>query len=982
MVLELVGLQLENRALAIQPTGDLPRQGYYVARDILRMGNVMEATEGLDSLLKNAQRTSTDGWLDTVAIQVMLGESLYHSGNLAGALEHYDAAIYLAMKFPNWLDQFDFSAMPLSLMEPASKGINWFKLSRPSRSLSVPDSVQLQVDLSQVRKDSQGNIIAPVAAVTRLDSSEVLRTLGIALMRRWQILGPLAARSPLSAPTVQYFSQAIQQPQPWAQTAWIALRGLSQLAGDEVSAMQSLISSTLVANQNDYFMSPLTLLVLGQIAAQRGQYQSAIVHLQDASLLAAQYDQFEILAEALVWLGDVACANDRIDLSDPLRAAAVWCGKRTALGQAAGVIAATELQIHAGNFTEARKLVPREMSRWSRDYGLPRLQARLAYNDALLAANESQHDLAWQRLDAALNQMRGNSNIGAIPAITFQKQLTLDLLAQGLLSRTDGQAVLSKLLAEPGRVAWELQPLETLSALTIQTGPAYVRWLRLADIKDSADIVERMDRLQRQQVFESLPLGGRLHSWRRALLSPANQLPAQVVTIAQRAVQSRPELQRLPLEISALTESLRQMPVPLDDRQVKSDARQVLAKLEGTAEQFESQLLVQAMARRPMDRIMPQAWDASRIQKVLNPTDTLLGFAVAGEIIYAAAIGQEEIEVWQIDDAAMLSKRLTELYQHIGLIQGTSKKGSAVEFSPAAKWWLAAHELYKQLCSPRAQTMIENSNRLIIAPHGFLWYVPFELLIGNDQAPLISHSCMTYVPTLGSLAMAVSPAGPAEDPLIIVGNLFAADKAINQREASQLSDIVNNSSMVFLDQKVQSASAHWLKMRTDPLIVLQNLNSAKDSWSIRVLPLDNKPGGLLSHWANSPLPSPELIALPGLDTSIRSGDFGNGNDLLLPVSAFLLTGSQAIISRWSAGGISSSKFLQRSFRELKQSPSLSAAHRRAVLGQWVEQFNTEDEPVLAPHAKLPVVTEGNHPLLWAGYMVAGDRQSPEPTKVK
>jgi hypothetical protein len=757
---------------------------------------------------------------------------------------------------------------------------------------------------------------------------------------------------------------------------------LSQLARDEASAIQALSSSTLVANQNDYFMSPLTLLVLGQIAAQRGQYQSAIVHLQDASLLAAQYEQYEILAEALLWLGDVACANERIDLGEPLKSAAVWCSKRTALGQAAGVIAATELQIYAGNLMEARKLVPREMSRWSRDYGLPRFQARLAYNEALLAANESQNDLAWQRLDMALNHMRGNVNIGAMPVSTFQKQLTLDLLAQGHLSRTDGQAILSKLLAEPGRVAWELQPLETLAALTIPTGAAYVRWLRLAEMKDSADMVQRIDRLQRQQIFELLPLGGRLHSWRHALLNPAHQLPAQVVPIAARAVQRKPELQRLPVEISTLTESLRQLPVPLDDRQVKADARQVLAKLEGAADQFEGQLLVQALARRPMDRIVPQAWEANRVQKLLSSTDTLLGFVVAGEIIYAVAVGQKELEVWQVDDAVALSKRLNELYQHIGLIRGAGKKGPAVDFSPAAKWWLAAQELYGQLFSPRAQAMIQNSNRLIIAPHGFLWYVPFELLIGPDQTPLISQSAITYVPTLGSLAMAVSQEEPARDPLIIVGNLFAADKAVNQREASQLGDIVDSSSMIFLDQKIQSASAQWLKIRTDPVIVLQGLNSAKDSWSIRVLPLDNKPGGLLSHWANSPLASPKLIALPALDTSIRSGDFGNGNDLLLPVSAFLLSGSQAVISRWSVGGISSSRYLQRTFRELKQSPSLSSAHRRAVLSQWVEQFNTEDEPVLPAHAESPAVTEGNHPLLWAGYMVVGDRKSTEPTKVK
>jgi CHAT domain-containing protein len=83
-----------------------------------------------------------------------------------------------------------------------------------------------------------------------------------------------------------------------------------------------------------------------------------------------------------------------------------------------------------------------------------------------------------------------------------------------------------------------------------------------------------------------------------------------------------------------------------------------------------------------------------------------------------------------------------------------------------------------------------------------------------------------------------------------------------------------------------------------------------------------------------------------------------------------------MISRWSVGGESSSRYLQRMRQELKASSSISAAMRRSTISLWAEQFATASEPVLLPAGNdADILTSGEHPLLWGGYMAIGDRLS-------
>jgi hypothetical protein len=211
----------------------------------------------------------------------------------------------------------------------------------------------------------------------------------------------------------------------------------------------------------------------------------------------------------------------------------------------------------------------------------------------------------------------------------------------------------------------------------------------------------------------------------------------------------------------------------------------------------------------------------------------------------------------------------------------------------------------------------------------------------------------------------------------IVSPVFSLDRTINSREATAISEAGKSvSTQIFLEQRINAPSSVWLRIYADELIALTPMATGAEGWAIRPIPLDAKPGGLLSDWIGSPLPTPAWCFLPMNESTIRTGQFANGNDLFLPACAIAYSGSLGMISRWSTGGISSSRFLQRVRQDLSDARSLSGSMRRATLALWAEQLNAADEPILKPLSRdTDPITDGEHPLLWSGYVAIGDRPS-------
>jgi hypothetical protein len=360
------------------------------------------------------------------------------------------------------------------------------------------------------------------------------------------------------------FSRNPLQPAPWVLSSWSVLRGISQMGSPTgIDSTALLRNGVTIQGRFDYFMSPLALWVLGQKDANEGKYQAAISNLQDAALLSALFEQHTLLSESLKSLSSCAAATNRSDLLEPLQQAAAWSSKNSLLAHQAALLGAAELSLYSGNVAFAEKLLGQSnIGLRGRGIALPRLQAQSSFISALLNFSTDQGGSGLSNLNAALAIEKGTVATGPMLERVFQKQRVLDLYAEGRLTARLTEELLDELLAEPGDFQWRNDPLETLAILTTASLPAYERWLELAvGIRDDTEIVRRMDRLQRQQLFEALPLGGRLFCWRLAAQSDLQSLPADVRQTMQSAIQRLPQLAKAQQDIKGLVATLRNAPL-------------------------------------------------------------------------------------------------------------------------------------------------------------------------------------------------------------------------------------------------------------------------------------------------------------------------------------------------------------------------------------------------------------------------------------
>ncbi len=978
------GYEGSRRAQA-QAISELPRTEYYVAKELFGAGRIEDASEGFNAALLRARKIGERAWIDSIPPLVMLGECYYQQGNLARALEQYDAALQLALVHPLWIEQFDVGLEQLPEFDMPSKGIDWFQKSIASRSVIVPEGVQITIDPTQGQAVPGGGVVAPAGLVTRLDATEVLRGLGVAMLRRWQVLGPLAVHSPLSEPVARLFDRAPSQRAAWVNSAWTVLRGISQLSTPTFANSPTIIrSGVLLGNQFDYFMSPLALISLAEIDAQRGNLPAAIAVLQDASLLAARYEQHGELAASLGLLASCAAAGRRTDILEPLRNAAAWCVKRSNLSGIAATVGAAELAVYANNFTLADRLIGQVIpTLGSRDIALPRAQAHADFTSALIAFGQNRGVLGRAKLDNALKFVRGSAQTGAVVETVFQAQLTLNLLAEGRLSAVDAEDLLLEVLDEPSAAQWQLSPLKTLASITTARMPAYERLLDLAEMRgDQPAVVARLDRLQRERFYESLPQGGRLLCWRQALTAQSADLPPDVGPSVERTQLNYPSLQASIARMETLVEQLRQGRLPLDERQLPLDLKKMFTELSDLSEAHENQLVFQSLLRKPLPRYLPAAADFATLQKSLQAGDLLLALAATRQRIIGIAITSESLETWQVSDVAGLAVQLQGLFSNIGLVSSELPKLPSTVLAVDAAWVQHAREINDLLFPPSVQFKIEQAKRLQLAPHGQLWYLPFELLPLNstpEARPWIEGRTITYIPTLGSLPNASAARPDIRQTVGLINSFFSIDKESNKQQAQQVVDAVSNSTGIFLDQKVTVPSPVWLRLHCDQFWLAAHTDSSGSGLETVVMPFGKPTPATISSWLRSPGHAPASVILPAMQSSIQNGNLGNGDEIFLPACGLLASGVKtAVISRWPVGGKSTSSLLVNYLQEL-QTESSAEALRRATLSLWAQDFLVADEPGLLPAGKeAAALTRGNHPTLWAAYMAIGDTRPPAP----
>ncbi len=964
-----------------QAVSELPRAEYYVAREMLGAGATLPALEGFEAAFKRARQVGQTRWIDSIPPLVMAGECYYRQGNLPAALQQYDQALQLAIANPGWVDRLDIAVEQLPPQE-FNRGVNWF--SRPTNStlLSVPESVQLAVDPLQAQQGPQGGVVAPVSLVTRLDIAEVLYTMGLALRRRSELLGPLAQHSAMADSIEGYFVSSPQHRVPWLQASWQILRGLSRLPkpGLEPQAINELRSGVLVLDRHHHYLSSLALEALAELEIQQGRFQSAAENLQVANLLAAQFEQHIAFEETARTLAAVSTALKRDDIVDGLAGMAKWSLNRSPVSACAAQLGLANYFAHHGSLAQAEKAVAQAAPLLrNRDVMLPKEDARLKHTQALIAFLGGKGPLGKRLLAESLSAMQGDARTGAIVPEIYQAQLTLNMLASQTISDQVADDLLVDLMGEPGPVQWQIRPLDTLARITTSSMPAYERLLELAIAGGASNeiIFSRMDRLQRQRFYESLPLGGRLTSLRFAVNQNHNgkaQPAADPVNVAaiKLLLDAQPGIAQALDGRKLAVEQLVASKVALDDRKISGDAKKQFASFVSASDRLEAELAAASLKRIPMNRHLPEEKTLATVQESMQAGELFVSFAMTTQSIYGIGIRNDAVHVWQLPPKNEFAEKLKTLFTSSGVWKSQGRPLPSTVTLPMPAWREAAVALRDALFSDQVRQWLAKSNQLVVAPHAALWYVPFEILPVGDAGsnPIIGEMPISYLPMLGVFEPIDPQVQQIDTAIGIVGRFFATDLESNEALAKPLIDHWPGKHALTLDQKNHAPSAAWLRLRSDVLwsaVVLPGVGA-----DTVLSPLGASRQQPLSKWLEMGGFVPSIVVAPGMQSSIESRNLGDGSDLFLPACELHFSGVRsALLSRWAVGGESTADLLLRYFEELSAEPPPEAM-RRATVAIWGKRYLVSGEPALMPAGnEAATLTNGFHPVLWSGYITIG-----------
>jgi CHAT domain-containing protein/tetratricopeptide (TPR) repeat protein len=298
-----------------------------------------------------------------------------------------------------------------------------------------------------------------------------------------------------------------------------------------------------------------------------------------------------------------------------------------------------------------------------------------------------------------------------------------------------------------------------------------------------------------------------------------------------------------------------------------------------------------------------------------------------------------------------------------------------------------AAALYQALVSP-ARTALRGAHRLVIAPDGPLWDLPFQALRSPSGRFLIEDVAVSYVPSLSVLrdmrTQAWSTHRPTGDLLAIGNPELGANArrgdsdpaATGLQNLPALEDQVREIATLY-DPKATSvrvgsgARESWFKAEAPRYRVLHLathavLDDASPLYSELVLAAPTageRDDGLLEAREIMDLDlGAELTVLSACETG--RGRSGAGEGLIGMTWAFFVAGCPTTVaSQWKVEAASTSRLMLTLHRELRAGKAPAEALRLAALAQLQR-------------------ADQKHPFYWAGFVAMGDAYSSASSAVR
>lgn len=961
-----------------------PSVSYYAIFMATDEGEFVDAGDAFVDEGRGAIKTATTRWIDSICYHAMTGECYYQMGQLTKALDHFTSALQLFLAYSDWMNRIQNSGNIVNAPPGSLRNTPWGVSGRRPNYGKFPDTMLIalgRIDNNDVIR--QGGVVqAPV--LYSIDTVEIVRCTALAMRRRRELLGPTVEQDKLARDLVAKLTLRPAPTGHWLQT-WIDVQlGLAYAGiGRDDQAKTLLEKSLVIGGTFDHPLTHVALFELGRIALVSADYPTAATCFAEATFGAAQYGDALLLEEAFRYGFMTHVASSAKGAYPPLELAATWAQQvdfrqgadlshllaslRLCLAENAALLGDSSRA--ASYWASAEQVLGRS------DMAAGTIGARSSYLAALLHYQDGNVAAGDSALASALAYQQGSSKREAGSLWLFHLGLTDALYSSGNLAERQAAELYAHVLREPTSLDWEIQPLESITALATPHAGAMERWFDVTLARKEVErALEISDLSKRHRLFSSLTYGGRLNALRWVLDAPPELLGQTARLQRQNLLVRYPVLAAASQESRQIRAELAKLPVVPADPAQFSQQKSLLEALGTNTLNTELALREIAVRREPCDMGFPPLRSTGEIQSALGDGQTLLVYYSTSKSIQAFVItkDKEQYGTFTVGPPARIHRYAMTLLRDLGHYEG-NKQIKFDELSSNA-WKKSAAELYKVLFNTAKTKLPPGTQELIIVPDGPVWYVPFECLQmpeGEETVSLISKYRIRYSPFAATAVP--DPLGRSKGGTtgVALGRLFPQDDdAVSRTAFDALSQEVPGA--VALAPTLAGPSALYSSL-LENLVVFDDVPlSPAYAWA--PLPMDKGPAtGSLSQWMSLPCKGPETICLPGFHTAAESALKGQswqeaGYDLFYPICGLMASGARTVlISRWRPGGQTSYDLVREFVRETSHATASDAWQRSALLA-----METPIKPELEPRIRLganDAPPKAEHPFFWAGYMV-------------
>ncbi len=964
-----------------------PSDTYRFVFNLFHDGNYDDALKRYQQEWRGAIKAGQMRWIDSICYSTMMGECYYHMGILPQALENYTAAVNLYLNFPDWMIRVQFRPIQAAKAAPQTP---WGASTRGSQLGHYPTRTSMMqgaIDTSMRYKEG-GLVQQPV--MYPVEVQEIIRCTVLAIRRRTELLGPLSKYDALNKKLLATLQQPVGPRNHWSQAYSDMELAMALVAnGRDAEAAVVLMRSTVAQGQYDHHLTPTALLELGKISLRQGNNPVAAKALVEATYAAYHGDDLGVLEEAFRYASLAYLLANKKGVFPPVVPAAQWAQTKNwrhlraslLLSEAEGMLCAGQTPLAVARLDDAVSTIAR------RSMGAGWIGARLSYLRAVAQFQLRRVDLGDQALAQAMKYMRGGSHW------LFHIAQVDGAVMSGAVTPRNAVELYQEVLRDPQPADWASDPLESLAALVAPHPEALEHWF-LASLQRTdreaalATALEVSDRARRHRFFSTLTLGGRLHALRWLLEAPPAALDKKALVQRQDLLADFPAYQALQQQVRQIAERLAKIPLAPRDADIARQQGGLLAELGKLSVQQEAILREMAVRREPADMLFPPLRPTEELQKAIPAGTAVLAFFFAGNKLHGFLLNREKSTVWVVKRAQSLDKGIATLLREMGNYE--ANREITLKDLADTQWRQTARQVLDVLLDDSQVDFTKKFRELVIVPEGLLWYLPFEALqvnAGNRLQPLIARFHMRYAPTL-SLAVSDGRARRAHPKTaLVLGRLYPRETEAGIEASSKEIVRAAPETAVFGRASLPASSALF-KTQIGQLIVLDDIVPPEQGpYAWAPIQIDrSKPGNTLGDWLALPWGGPDVVILPGFHTPAENAmrrvpRAVAGADVFLSVCGLMSSGARTLlVSRWRSGGQSAIDLVREFVQELPHTAPPDA-WQRAVMVVADSRLNLDAEPRI----KKSVGDEppkGNHPFLWAGYMLIDSGPAFEPGVVE